>query len=269
MNTIQITEINFDKLTRLRKQGTFSLILRDDTNCYKFIKNLNKTQRNRLAHKLRYFDKLDDNRFLTPQNIIMDNGELIGYTTKYFKNSTDLYNKYTKSDQIDFVEFNRDLRKTSKVLREFHKKGFVFLDMSFSNILKNKDGEIKLCDFDGTIYHEDVELPITSQILNDYLVDYKEKNIEANPNTDRLSLLLSMYVALFKKEIENIKEEEYDYLANKIRSLRLLKYYYKILLDKNREIPEIPYLDKILCDDQNITINYHVDSKKILIKCDR
>ena len=78
-----------------------------------------------------------------------------------------------------------------------------------------------------------------------------------------------MYVALFKKEIVDVKEEEYDYLANRIRSLKLLKYYYKILLDKKREIPEIPYLDKILCDDQNININYHIDDKKILIKCNR
>lgn len=269
MNTIQITEINFDKLKRLRRQGTFSLILRDDTNCYKFIRNLNQKQRRHLAHKLRYFDKLNDNHFLTPENIIMDNDELIGYTMKYFDNSTDLYNKYTKSDTINFGEFNNDLRQSSKVLRAFHKKGFVFLDMSFSNILKNNDGEIKLCDFDGTVYHEDVELPITSQILNDYLVDYKNEKIKVDPNTDRLSLLLSMYVALFKKEVVNVKEEEYDYLANKIRSLKLLKSYYKVLLDKKRETPNVPYLDKILCDNENITINYKVNDKKILIKCDK
>ena len=269
MNTIQITEINFDKLTRLRKQGTFSLILRDNEICYKFIKNLNQKQRERLAHKLKYLDKLDDNYFITPENIIMDNDKLIGYTMKYFDNSTDLYNKYTKSDSINFNEFNTDLRKSSKVLREFHKKGFVFLDMSFSNILKNKDGEIKLCDFDGTVYHEDVKLPITSQILNDYLVDYKNEKIKVDPNTDRLSLLLSMYVALFKKEIENVKEEEYDYLADRIRSLKILKAYYKVLLDKKRETPEIPYLDKILCDNENMTINYKVSNNKILIKCDR
>ena len=269
MDTIQITEINFDNLTRLKRQGTFSLILRDDQRCYKFIRHLNKNQKKHLAHKLKYFDKLNDNCFLIPENIIMDNDELIGYTMKYFDNSIDLYNKYTKSDSIDFSEFNHDLRKSSKVLREFHKKGFVFLDMSFSNILKSEDGDIKLCDFDGTVYKENVELPITSQILNDYLVDYKNKKIKVSPNTDRLSLLLSMYVALFKKEIENIKEEEYDYLANRIRSLKLLKYYYKILLDKKREIPEIPYLDRILCDDQHININYKIDDKKILIKCDR
>lgn len=267
MDTIQITEINFDNLTRLKRQGTFSLILRDDQRCYKFIRHLNKNQKKHLAHKLKYFDKLNDNCFLIPENIIMDNDELIGYTMKYFDNSTDLYNRYTKSDSINFAEFNSDLRQSSKALREFHNKGFVFLDMSFSNILKNKDGEIKLCDFDGTVYHEDVKLPITSQILNDYLVDYKNEKIKVDPNTDRLSLLLSMYVALFKKEIVNVKEEEYDYLADRIRSLKLLKSYYKVLLDKKRETPMIPYLDKILCDNENITINYKVSNNKILIKC--
>lgn len=268
MNTIELSEINFNNLKKLRKQGSLSTILRDERNCYKFMKHLNKTQLNHLRNKINYLSKLDNKHFLIPENIILNDGDFIGYTMKYFNNSTDLYNRYTKSSSIKFSEFNSDLIKSSKALREFHDKGFIFLDMSFSNILKNSNGEIKLCDFDGSIYNKKIDLPITSQILNDY-VKYKDEKIKVNPNTDRLSLLLSMYVALFKKEITDVKDEEYDYLSDRIRSLKLLKSYYKVLLDKKRETPEIPYLDKILCDDENVTINYTVSDKKILIKCDR
>ena len=268
MNTIELTEINFNNLKKLRKQGTLSTILRDENNCYKFMKHLNKNQLKHLRHKIEYFSKLDKKLFLVPENIILNEGNFVGYTMKYFDNSTDLYNKYTNSDCINFAEFNSDLIKSSKALREFHNNGFVFLDMSFSNILKNSNGEIKLCDFDGSIYNQKIDLPITSQILNDY-VEYKNEKIKVNPNTDRLSLLLSMYVALFKKEITDVKEEEYDYLADRIRSLKILKFYYKTLLDKKENIPNIPYLDLLLCKNDNVTIKYQISKEKVLVKCEK
>lgn len=268
MNTIELNEINFSNLKKLTKQGTLSTILRDESNCYKFMKNLSKTQLKHLRHKIEYFSKLDKNHFLVPENIILKNGDFVGYTMKYFDDSTDLYNKYTTSTCINCAELNSDLIKSSKALREFHDKGFVFLDMSFSNILKNSKGEIKLCDFDGSIYDKKIDLPITSQILNDY-VEYKNEKIKVNPNTDRLSLLLSMYVALFKREITDVKEEEYDYLADRIRSLKILKFYYKTLLDKKENIPNIPYLDLLLCEDDNAIIKYQVSKEKVLVKCEK
>lgn len=268
MNTIQLSEINFNNLKKLTKQGTLSTILRDETNCYKFMKHLDKNQLKHLKNKIKYISKLDKKHFLVPENIILDDGNFVGYTMRYFDNSTDLYNRYTNSDYIDYSEFNSDLIKSSKALREFHKKGFVFLDMSFSNILKNSEGEIKLCDFDGSIYNKKIDLPITSQILNDY-AEYKDEKIKVNPNTDRLSLLLSMYVALFKKEITDVKEEEYNYLADRIRSLKILKFYYKTLLDKNKDIPDIPYLDILLCKDENAIIKYEISKEKVKIKCEK
>ena len=87
-------------------------------------------------------DGIQIDNVLLPQDLIIDDGRLKGYTMKYFENSIPLSDKFLEryfncNDLLTCVE------KASRILRNIHKNGIVYQDLSFQNILVDKRAPIQ------------------------------------------------------------------------------------------------------------------------------
>ncbi len=92
-------------------------------------------------------------------------------------------------------------------------------------------------------------------LLKEYMIDYRGELVVISRNLDRLSMMLSMFYLMYYREVQKMTDKRYAYLANNLKSLENAKLYAEILADKNRPIPDIPYLDEIIDDSDEFLID--------------
>ena len=194
---------------------------------------------------------------LFPLALIVKDNELYGYVMNYFNNSQSLYSKFS-TDIVDCKELFIYLTRASEILRNLHENKIIYKDLNFGNILVNNDGDVVFGDLDGCCYKDYTTLFI-SAILNRFF-KYREENILITENLDRISMLLSLIYLLYCQELQEISKLKYRSLSQYINTLENLKKYNYLLLNKLKNIPEIPYLDELI--DKND--DYVLDRNKNL-----
>lgn len=259
MDRIKLSDIDLKSLQKLPFQGSQSIVYTDGSLCYKFLVGLYFDEKVKLYRKFSDMDGLKIDNVLLPKSLIMKNSELQGYTMEYIKNSLSLEIKF--SDNL----FNcKDLfyyvYKASRILRNVHKEGIIIQDLSFSNILVDDKGNVNFIDIDGCSYKRN-DSPFISRLLNEFIYDYRgEFNFSINEDLDKISMILEFYELIYNEVLQNITNSYYHYLSDNIHTLENLRRYADMLVNRNCDIRDLPYLDEVI----DLSDDYVIDRVKSL-----
>ncbi len=258
MEEIELKEINLSALQKLQSQGTTSTIYTDGDMCYKFLDGLYPYEKRDLYRKFLAMDGIQINDVLLPQKLIIEDGELKGYTMEYFANSMPLSDKFLTryfncKDLFIYVE------RASKILRTIHSNGIVCQDLSFENILVDDKGNVKFCDMDSCTYR-DYNSPFFSILFKQFLIDYRGSWIYEKEDVDKVSMILSFYLTMYGEPLQIITKKQYHTLSDHIQTLENLRNTANMLVDKSSPIKDIPYLDEVI----DLKDDYEIDREKIL-----
>ncbi len=258
MEEIKLKDINLSNLRKLPNQGTQSTIYTDEIICYKFLRNLYPNELRALYTKFLDMDGIKLENILLPQSLIMENGKLKGYTMKYFASSKPLSDKFLKRF-FNCNELFILVTKASYILRDIHNNGIICQDLSFENILVDENGNIMFCDIDSCTYKKH-NSPFISKLLKEFLIDYRHSKLYTKEDIDKLSMILSFYLTIYDKVLQNITKKEYHLLSDNINTLKNLLDIAITLIDKNYPIKDLPYLDEVI----DLNDNYEIDRQKVL-----
>lgn len=258
MNEINFSKIDMHDLQKLKSNGTQSTIYTDGNLCYKFLDGLYSDEKSDLYKKFLDMDGIEIENVLLPQDLIIENGKLKGYTMRYFANSMPLSDKFLKR-YFNCNELLLYVDKASRILRTIHSNGIACQDLSFDNILVDDQGNVAFCDIDGCIYL-DYYTPFLSKICKEFIVDYRGIKMLSLKNIDKVSMILSFYLILYGETLQKITKRQYHLLSDNIQTLENLKEIANRLVDKNSSVCDFPYLDEVI----DLTDDYVVDRKRIL-----
>lgn len=264
MGKIKFEDIDFSSLNKLQQQGTKGVTYSDGLVCYKFLNGLSPEEKKLLHRKFLDMDGIKIANTALPIDLIIKDNHLEGYTMQYFTDTITLSAKFASSI-IDCKELLNAIFKTSQLLRSIHQNNIICQDLSFENILINSNGEIFFCDIDGCSYQEHIA-PFISLLLKEFMLDYRKENPLLSTNLDNISMMISFYLLLFGKEIQKLSKKEHYALAKHLTTLNNTKGYAKILLDRKRPIPDIPYLDELIDQTDNYIIDRTKQEKISLLK---
>lgn len=257
MDKIKFQDINFSVLKRLQFQGTQATIYRDGDTCFKILDGLYEEEKEVLYRKFLDMDGIKIDNVLLPRQLIVENGKLKGYTMDYFENSMPLSDKFIR--YVECKKLFNYVSKASQILRTIHQNGIIMQDLSFENILVDKDGNVAFCDIDGCNYNG-YRSPFVSILTKNFFIDYRKEKIHLSDNLDRISMMLSFYCIVYGRELQKLSKRKYHKLSDKIYTLESLREYANVLVDKNNNISEIPYLDESI----DLTDDYVIDRKEQL-----
>lgn len=258
MEKINIKDININSLQRLANQGSKSITYTDGNTCYKVLTGLYTDEKEVLEDKFQELSSLHIDKVLMPKDLIVKDGLLEGYTMDYFKDSKNLSDFYS-TRFYNIKDLFESLKEASKILRKIHDSGIIYQDLSFENILINKDKEIRFCDIDGCSYKY-YNAPFISLLLKCFLLDYRKEKVYLSKDLDKLSMLVSFYDIIFDEEINHISKRQYKELSNNVVTLKESRELFETLLNKKSLLTTLPYLDEIIDDSDD----YIVDREKLL-----
>ena len=256
MDKIKIQDIDFSVLKKMEYQGSKSTMYEDDKVCYKILDCLYPDERETLYKKLIDMDGIKIDNVYLPRDLIIKNDKLAGFTLDKFKNSMPIYDKFY-SRFVDFKELFNYITKACIILRELHKNDIVCQDLSFDNILVDNSGNVAFCDMDGCSYNG-YESPFISMLMKKLIYDYRKEEFVISKNFDRISMLVSLYYLLYYQYLQNIQKSKFYILSKKVETISNMMVYVEDLLDRKKEIVEIPYLDELIVS----TDNYIMDREK-------
>ena len=90
------------------------------------------------------------------------------------------------------------------------------------------------------------------------IYDYRKEEFVISKNFDRISMLVSLYYLLYYQYLQNIQKSKFYILSKKVETISNMMVYVEDLLDRKKEIVEIPYLDELIVS----TDNYIMDREK-------
>ncbi len=254
MEKIELKDLNLALLTKMKSQGTKSIIYEYGNICLKLFNDLTSEEQYAMYKKLLEMEELNINGVLFPKALIMDNNQLKGYIMDNFKDSLSLYDYFTSERFVNCKDIFSAVKKSSLILRDIHSKGIICEDLSFDNILIDKKGNIKYCDIDSW-YYKGYMAPYISLLLKSFLIDYRKINNNLiSKNMDRLSLMLAFFYLMYLKELPALTKKDYR-LLSLIKTLRNMQEYGDILINKKNTIPNIPYLDSLIDDKDDYVID--------------
>lgn len=263
MEIIQFKDIDFSKLQILPRQGSKSLVYRDESNCYKILDGLYDYEKDELYEKLLDLDDIKIDNVLLPKKLIFKENRLYGYTMDYFSDSVSLYDKFMDR-YVDLKKLFDYVFKASKILRSIHSEGIICKDFSFDNVLVNESGNVAFCDLDGCCYGNHVG-PFISMLMKRFFVDFRKEEIFLSDNLDRVSMLISFYYLIYAKELQYLTEEDFQKLSDRIITFKNLRVYADRLLDIKTDIGNIPYLDELI----DVNDGYVYDREKCFCRVRR
>lgn len=262
MAKIKLSDINLDELEKYQVQGTKSTMYHNGEQCIKILDKLYPDEKEILYKKLLEMDGIVLDGVLMPKDLIVHNGQLAGYTMDNFKNSVNILDYLTTTRFIDCKDIFKVVKEASLILKKIHESGIICQDLSFDNILIDANGNIKYSDIDGCAF-KDYKSPFVSVLLKRFLIDYrKDKLCYVSKNTDRISFMLSFYLVMYLQELQKLSKKKYHSLSDNISTLENCREYANMLLGY-RTLPEIPYLDELINDNDSYIIDR---DKQISIK---
>ena len=81
-------------------------------------------------------------------------------------------------------------------------------------------------------YHQG---PFISILLKIFLIDYRQEKIEISENIDRISMMLSFYLLLYLKELQELSKREYNHLLKHVVTLQNMDNYANRLIDRTKK----------------------------------
>ena len=254
MDKINIKEFDWSKLRKCQNQGSLSTVYIQDDICIKILDKLYPSEREQILDKFLAMNGIKIDGVIFPKDLIVQDGNLLGYTMDYFQDSTSLNDYFTTTRFVNCKDIFNAVIKASEILRVIHKYDIKVHDLSFENILIKNQGEVKYIDIDSCQY-QDYESYFLSNILHKYMFDYRKQEFcNMTKNTDRLSFLLAFYNLMYLKKLQNISDKKYNQLSNHISTLNNIKRLANHLKDKNKRIPSIPYMDDLINREDDYTI---------------
>ena len=258
MKKINLKDIDFSNLQKLKTQGTKSIIYTDGDICYKFLEGLYPNEKKDLYKKFLEMDGINIANVLFPKDLIIEDDTLKGYTMQYIKDAMPLSDKFFKryfncKDLFTYVE------KASGILREIHNNGITCQDLSFENILIDNNGNTFFCDIDSCAYKNHYG-PFFSLLFKEFLFDYRNTTLSSIEDVDKVSMILSFYLTIYGTVLQKITKRQYHILSDHINTLENLRNFANMLVDKNAPIQDVPYLDEVI----DVTDNYEIDREKLL-----
>lgn len=256
MDKININDINFNKIKMINTEATQSIIYRDIKYYYKIFKYYNHRDSLMLNYLFRELDGINIEGLLLPKYLITDNNNICGYITDNVgAKSLDMI--YTENKNLDCKKFFEIMKKASILLKKLHEEKIVVCDFNISNILVDKKHNIYLCDIESFKY-KGVTSDYVSKLLFLFTYEYRNEMIDINENSDRLSLLLEFLQVIYILATYEINNDYYDYYTY-INTLNNIKPIFKDIMNQEKDIGEIPYLDELITLD-----NYKINRKKQL-----
>lgn len=258
MNKIKVQDIDFSLLDIMPNQGSKSTMYEDDNICYKMLKidDFYSDELDILERKLMDMAEINIPGVYLPIDLIVNNDKLVGFTLDKFKQSIPLYDKFS-GKYIDFKELFNYIMKACQILREIHQYKVICQDLSFDNILVDNNGNVAFCDLDGCCYNG-YESPFISMPMKKLIEGYRKEKFVVSKNSDRISMLVSLYYLIFNKYLYNIPKRQLDVLALNVETINRTMVYVKDLLEKSRVLPEVPYLDELIVSEDD----YILDKEK-------
>lgn len=78
---------------------------------------------------------------------------------------------YTRSESFNSIEEIKNIFvQICKGVKELHENGVAHLDLKPENILLQHDDEVKICDFGGSFYCKESDIPCTKFVGSDYYI---------------------------------------------------------------------------------------------------
>lgn len=240
---------SFDQNSYEKIKGVFSSesnVYYDEKYFYKIYKNLNNFELQRKELKINMLDGYSLENVVLPEGKIYCNRKFKGLFSNYIKNSYPLYDfKHVNKNAKDFFNI---IKNSSFTLRNIHEHEIIVSDLNFDNIIFDTKGNHYFIDFDSCKLNN-VPNDRISMVAHNY-IKYRMCDYEVDYNFDRLSMLLSTFLTIFEKEIQNISDFEYDVLSEKIKTLKNLRSIFIKLKKRMDDIPEIPYIDEFIENEE-------------------
>ena len=263
MEKIRFKDIDFSLLQKLQCQGSTSTLYRQGETCVKVLDKYQDEDKEKLYRKLLDMDGIEIDNVLLPKTLIIQDDKLEGYLMDYFPDSKCLSDEFL-TQIVNSKSVIHSVFQASKILREIHHNEIIFQDLSFENILVNKEGKVVFCDIDSCKYKEHSSRYI-SLLMRDFFIEYRNDKIYVSENLDRISMMLSFFYLMYEEEIQCLSKWRYNKLSKKIMTLKNMKSYFNMLTNNRIPIGEVPYLDEII----DLNDNHIFDRKKLLRFRDR
>jgi hypothetical protein len=242
MKVVDIKDIDFYYLEMVDVLSSEGSLYFDNDLFYKFYDNI-KFIKNK-ERKLMLLNNGQNNLNAVIPHILIKNKNLIyGCAMKYISESVSLI-EYKKSDHYIHLIYD-----VSSSLKEIHNdpRNIAVGDLHFNNILVDKDMKHYFVDFDSCLI-DGIPQDRLPRSLMTYIENGRGFCSEANKDTDRLCMILSLIHSLFGTDIDNINMNIYDEKAEKINTLKNLREYVIGIRNNTYGIPSLPYLHEIISE---------------------
>lgn len=248
MEKISYKDFDFSTMKLLENQGSNSKTYVINGKCYKILNDefLNK---DKLPDKIYALNEIKIDNLVYPDKLIFDGNKFMGYTMDYVTDSENLFDRFSKDRYVDANDILQATKKVSFILEKLHNSGIILCDLSFSNILIDKNDKITICDIDGFRY-KDYGSDYVPEFLKTYYDNLGDKLV-IDKLSDIQCLLLSMLISLYNRLILNI--DDYDTLSDKIKTLSDLRFVVDEFFYYTDA--QIPYLHEFIYDDDHYIID--------------
>ena len=247
MDIVRKEDINFDNLRKLKcRANSESDLYTDEEVLYKIFQSITPRELRKKERKIELLsdgDKIEN--VILPESKIINGNLISGYSMDYVKDSMILFEFAKRSKNIN--DFLRVVYEVSLTLRKIHNdpRNIVVGDLSFSNIIFDKDFNHYFVDIDGSMIG-DIPSERISFLLSDYTVLRGMYRFNVDKNSDIFSLMLCTLHTIFGIEIDNVSMYDFDFVAEKNETLRNMRKFVVEMKRKNNYIPNVPYMDEII-----------------------
>lgn len=247
MNVIRKEDLSFNNFKKLKcRANSESDLYSDGEKIYKIFKKITPRELKRKERKIELL--ADGNKIenvILPESKIVNGSLISGYSMDYVKDSMILFEFAKKNKNLN--DFLKVVYEVSLTLRKIHddSRKIVVGDLSFSNIIFDKDFNHYFVDIDGSMIG-DIPSERISFLLSDYTVLRGMYRFNVDKNSDVFSLMLCTLHTIFGIEIDKVSMYDYDFISEKNETLKNMREYVVQMKKKNNYIPNVPYMDEII-----------------------
>lgn len=261
MKIIDVRELDLKDAIKITK-GTFeSDIYVKDGKAYKIFKTYkffkDKWRILDKKHKALLLEDSISKQIVKPDGIIMKKGEICGLRTDYIDNLGTLYD--ISKVYNDVSKFLRIMYSSSQGLKDIHADPLDICvnDLTFYNIIFDEFFNTYYVDADSY----EVGRFSASSIADNVYKYCKKRGINpyyACPTLDRFQFAYNFIETLMGKSIRDISLYQFDELAERIKTLKNMREYFK-KIKKSKKVPDVPYLCDLISDaDLTTKIEYEL-----------
>lgn len=243
MQEIKLGDINVPSLKRISSNwSTYATVYTDGEVCYKIFRNPSSFDNKALYNNFKDMDGMKIDGVILPEDLIVDDGILEGFTMPLFKNSMTLSRRFG-TRYVDKRLVVSAFRNASFIIREMHKNGVVCQDLSLENILINDQGDVCVCDPDSFAYKSYYSGSFAKLFIL-FLLKYRDTKVKKWEDIDNISMYIAFYYLMFEKEIQKVSRGKYNKLSCEMKTVENLRGIRDLLVDKKRELFDLPYFDE-------------------------